>query len=147
MSYLDKLAKVEALLQRAASEGERQAAQLAKERILGKISVLHNNRPLEYKISLDSPWKKRLFGTLCAKHGYKTYRYIRQKRTTVQVMIAKNMMEEVLWPEFLRYAKILEELVEEILKDLTHKIHNVLEEEEEVEIAGEIAQGGTRLCE
>ena len=30
MSYQDKLAKVEALLQRASSEGERQAAELAK---------------------------------------------------------------------------------------------------------------------
>jgi hypothetical protein len=38
MSYLDKLAKVEALLQRAASDGERQAAELAKGRILTKIS-------------------------------------------------------------------------------------------------------------
>ena len=100
MSYLDKLAKVEALLQRASSEGERQAAEFAKERILARISDLHTNRAIEYKISLDSPWKKRLFVTLCAKHGYKTYRYARQKRATTHLMIAKNMMEEVLWPEF-----------------------------------------------
>ncbi len=137
MSYLDKLAKVEALLQRASSEGERQAAELAKGRILAKISDAHTNRPIEYKISLDSPWKRRLFVTLCAKHGYKTYRYARQRRTTTHVRIVKTMMEEVLWPEFLRYSKILEELVEEVLKDLTEKIHKV--EEEELEIAGEIA--------
>ncbi len=137
MSYLDKLAKVEALLQRASSEGERHAAELAKQRILARISDIHTSRPIEYKISLDSPWKRRLFATLCSKHGYKTYRYARQKRTTAHVMISKNLMEEVLWPEFLRYAKILEELVEEILKDLTAKIHHV--EEEELEIAGEIA--------
>lgn len=136
MSYLDKLAKVEALLQRAASEGERQAAELAKERILTKISELQVHRPIEYKISLDSSWKKRLFVTICAKHGYKTYRYARQRRTTSQVRIVKNMMEEVLWPEFLRYSKILEELMEDVLKDLTEKIHKV--EEEELEIAGEI---------
>jgi CRISPR/Cas system Type II protein with McrA/HNH and RuvC-like nuclease domain len=137
MSYLDKLAKVEALLQRAASEGERQAAELAKGRILTKISELQVNRSIEYTISLDSPWKKRLFVTICAKHGYKTYRYARQRRTTSHIRIAKNMMEEVLWPEFLRYSKILEELVEDVLKDLTEKIHKV--EEEELEIAGEIA--------
>lgn len=136
MSYLDKLAKVEALLQRASSDGERQAAGLAKERILARISDLQINRPIEYKISVDSPWKKRLFLTLCAKHGYKTYRYARQKRTTTHLMIAKNMMDEVLWPEFLRYSKILEELVQDILKDLTDKIHHV--QEEELEIAGEI---------
>ena len=137
MSYLDKLAKIEALLQGSSSDGERQAAQLAKERILAKISDLHANRPIEYKISLDSPWKRRLFRTICAKYGYKTYRYVRQRRTTMHVMIAKNMMDELLWPEFLRYSKILEELVEDILKDLTDRIYRV--EEEELEIAGEIA--------
>jgi hypothetical protein len=137
MSYLDKLAKVEALLQRAASEGERQAAELAKGRILTKISDLQINRPVEYKITLDSPWKKRLFVTICAKHGYKTYRYARQRRTTSHVRIANTVMEEVVWPEFLRYAKILEELVEDVLKDLTEKIHKV--EEDELEIVGEIA--------
>ncbi len=46
-------------------------------------------------------------------------------------------MEGVLWPEFLRYSEILEELVEEILKDLTNKIHEV--QEEELEIVGEIS--------
>ncbi len=136
MSYLDKLAKVEALIQRASSQGERHAAELAKGRILTKISDLQINRPIEYKITLDSTWKRRLLATLCAKHGYKTYRYPRQRRTTVHVRIAKSIMEEVLWPEFLRYSKIMEELVEEILRDLTNKIHKV--QEEEVEIAGEI---------
>ncbi len=135
-SVLDKLSKIEALIQRASSEGERQAAQYAKERVLAKISERQASIPIEYKVSNDSPWKKRLFVALCAKHGYKTYRYSRQKRTTAQVRVPKNIMEEVLWPEFLRYAKILEELVEEIMKDLTNKIHNV--QEEEVEIAGEI---------
>lgn len=136
MSYLDKLAKIEALLQRASSEGERHAAALAKERILTKISDIHNSRPIEYKVSFDSPWKKRLFNTLCAKHGYKTYRYVRQKRTTAHVRISKSIMDDILWPEFLKYAQLLEELVEEIMKDLTQKIHQV--QEEEVEIAGEI---------
>ena len=56
MSYLDKLAKVEALIQRASSQGERHAAELAKGRILTKISDLQINRPIEYKITLDSTW-------------------------------------------------------------------------------------------
>lgn len=139
-SVLDKLSKIEALIQRASSEGERQAAQHAKERVLSKIAERQSNIPIEYKISLDSPWKKRLFIAICSKHGYQTYRYSRQKRTTAHVRITKSMMEEVLWPEFLQYAKILEELVEEILKDLTDKIYRV--KDEEIEIAGEIAQGG-----
>lgn len=135
-SVLDKLSKIEALIQRASSEGERQAAQFAKERVLSTIAERQNSIPIEYKISLDSSWKKRLFVAICSKHGYKTYRYFRQKYTTAHVRVSKQIMEGVIWPEFLRYAKILEELVEEIMKDLTNKIHQV--QEEEIEIAGEI---------
>lgn len=136
MSFLDKLAKIEALIQRSSSEGERQAAQFAKERILAKISEHQSNLPIEYRVSLDSPWKKRLFVALCAKHGFRTYRYPRQKYTTARLRISKSMMDEVLWPEFLKYSKMLEELVGEIMLDLTNMIHKV--QEEELEIAGEI---------
>lgn len=135
-SVLEKLSKIEALIQRASSEGERQAAQHAKERVLSSIAERQSKIPIEYKISFDSHWKKRLFITLCSKYGYQTYRYSRQKRTTAHVRIVKNFMEEVLWPEFLRYSQLLEELVEEIMKDLTNKIHRV--QQEEIEIAGEI---------
>lgn len=136
MSFLDKLAKIEALIQRAASEGERQAAQGAKERVLNKICLDQSNQPIEYRVSLASPWEKRLFVALCQKHGFQTYRYQRQKYTTARLRISKNMMEELLWPDYLRYSKMLGEVVEEIMKDLINKIHHV--NEEEVLIAGEI---------
>ena len=135
-SILEKLSKIEALIKRASSEGERQAAQHAKERVLANVTERQACIPVEYKVSHDSHWKKRLFVAICSKHGYQTYRYSRQKYTTAHVRIAKNMMEEVVWPEFLRYAKVLEELVEEIMKDLTNQIYQV--QEEEIEIVGEI---------
>jgi len=136
MSLFDKLAKIEALIQRSSSEGERQAALLAKERVLATFSERQFNIPIEYKVSLDSPWKKRLFVALCNKHGFKTYRYPRQKYTTTCLSISKSMMDEVLWPEFQRYSRILEELVGEIIQDLTDKIYQV--KEEEVVVTGEI---------
>jgi hypothetical protein len=136
VSFLERLTKIEALIQRASSDGERQAAQLAKERVLNKISLDHSNRPLEYKVSLGSLWEKRLFAALCAKHGFQTYRYERQKYTTARLRISKNMMDEVLWPDYLQYAKMLKELVEDIMQDLINKIHKV--EEDEIIITGEI---------
>lgn len=136
-SVLDKLAKIEALIQRASFEGERQAAILAKQRVLATLHVRQIQTPIEYKVGCDSPWKKRLFVALCRKYGFSTYRYYRQKYTTTCLRISKNDMDEVLWPEFQRYAKILEELVEDVMQDLINKIHNV--EEEETVIAGEIA--------
>lgn len=136
MSFLDKLAKIEALIQRASSDGERQAAKLAKERVLSKIALDQSSRPIEYRVSLDSSWAKRLFVALCHKHGFQTYRYERQKYTTARLRISKSMMDEVLWPDYLRYSKMLGELVEEIMQELINKIHKV--EDEEILVAGEI---------
>lgn len=136
MSFLDKLAKIEALIQRSSSEGERKAAQLAKERVLSKIYTDPSDKPIEYRVSLASPWEKRLFVALCRKHGFQTYRYQRQKYTTARLSISKNMMEDILWPEYQRYSKMLKEVIEDILQDLINKIHKV--DEEEMIIAGEI---------
>ena len=136
MSFLDKLIKIEALIQRASSDGERQAAQLAKERVLSKISLDRSNQPIEYRVSLSSPWEKRLFIALCHKHGFQTYRYQRQKYTTARLKISKTIMDEILWPDYLRYSKLLRDLIEDIMQDLISKIHSV--QEEEVIVAGEI---------
>lgn len=136
MSFLDKLAKIEALIERASSEGEKQAAQLAKERVLNRICLDQSNQSIEYRVSLSSPWEKRLFVALCCKHGFRTYRYPKQKYTTARLMISKSMMDEVLWPDYQRYSKMLRELIEDIMKEVIAKIHQ--SDEEEVIIAGEI---------
>lgn len=136
MSILEKLAKIEALIQRASSEGERQAAVFAKQRVLASLQERQSQMPTEYKVSFDSPWKKRLFVALCRKHGLSTFRYYRQKYTTTCLRARKDVMDDLLWPEYTRYAKILEELVEDVMRDLINKIYEV--KEEETVIAGEI---------
>ncbi|MGA8164439.1 MAG: hypothetical protein WB791_05350 [Waddliaceae bacterium] len=45
-------------------------------------------------------------------------------------------MGKILWPEFEKYAKMLEEAVSEIVDDLISKIHSG--DFEETEIAGEV---------
>lgn len=61
MFLFDKLVKIEALIQRSSSEGERQAALLAKERVLSMFSERQSNLPIEFVVTVDSPWKKHLF--------------------------------------------------------------------------------------
>ena len=136
MPFLDKLAKIEALIQRASLEGERQAAQLAKERIIAKLSLNQPEEPIEYKVSLRSSWEKSLFIALCRKHGFQTYRYPKQKFTTARLRIRESIMKGILWPEYLRYSKMLQELVEDIMQDVINKIHNV--QDDEMVIMGEI---------
>ena len=133
MNIYDKIQKVEALIQRSSSEGERQAAKLAKQRLQERIK----DTEIEYTVTSHSRWEKRLFCAICKKHGYNTYRYRRQKHTTSMVRVSKTMMDEILWPEQTKYAKLLREMVDEIANGLIDKIHHV--DEEETVISGEIS--------
>lgn len=132
MSLSEKLSKIQALIERASSEGERQAASLAKERILSRQIQL----PIEYRVTLKSIWQKTLFETLCKKYGFRTYRYQRQKFTTTMVHISPAVMDELLWPEYLKYSEILQELIQEILDSMLAKIKRG---ENEVVISGEVS--------
>jgi hypothetical protein len=133
MDLTDKIRKIEALIAGAKSLGERQAAEFAKQRLQEKIV----SQPIEYTVSNNSPWKKKLFVAVCSKHELKTYRYRRQKYTTTMVRVSKPFMEQILWPEFKRYADTFDELASDIINDLIAKIHCV-KEEDEVIIAGEL---------
>jgi hypothetical protein len=48
----------------------------------------------------------------------------------------KDLVENILWPEYLKYSSMLEELVQEIIDDLISKIHNITEDE--IVITGEL---------
>ena len=133
MDIADKIRKIESLIVGAKCDGERQAAEFAKQRLQEKIVA----QPLEYTVRLDSPWKKKLFVAMCGKHGLRTYRYMRQKRTTTMLRVSKPFMDCILWPEYHKYAVILDTLTEEILIDLISKIHLVNDEDETV-IVGEL---------
>ena len=134
MDLLEKIKKVEALIERAGSEGERQSAIKAKERLEKSKTKVE----IEYTIRTQDMWHKRLFMAICHKHNLKPYRYFRQKYTTIMVKISKEFLDEVIWPEYLKYVKILEELVEEVATNVISKIHK---DEEEIVIMGEIEGG------
>ncbi len=130
-SIFDRIKKVEALIEGATSEGEKQSAILAKARLEKSIP----KEEIEYTISTGDMWHKKLFTAICHKYNLKPYRYYRQKHTTVMVKISKPFLDETVWPEYLKYARILEELVDEITTEVITKIHK---DEEEIIINGEI---------
>lgn len=51
------------------------------------------------------------------------------------VRISKTYLDETLWPEYLQFSKLLQELVDEITIEVISKIHK---NEEEIVIQGEI---------
>jgi len=123
-NILEKIKKIEALIQGATTDGEKKAAVSAKERIVSKypeVEIFCNKK--EYRLYTSDAWHKKLLVALCRKYGIKPYRYYRQKRTTVVVNINEEFLHKVLWKEYLEYSELLEKLVEDITGDLIRKIH------------------------
>jgi len=133
MNLAEKIAKVEALLAGATTEGERKAASRARDRLRKKTDTATQ----EYSVRVDSHWKKKLFVAICRKHGYQTYRYRGQKHTTTMLQVSKTAMDEVLWPEFKQFGDMFEELAKEIMDELIGKIYHG--DVEETVIAGKLA--------
>jgi hypothetical protein len=131
MDLADKISKIEALIAGTSSDGERKAAELAKQRLQEKTAA----QPIEYSVRVDGLWKKKLFMAICQKYGLSTYRYSGQKRTTAMVRVSKSFMDQILWPEYNRHAQAFDEFALEIMSDLIAKIHQV-NDNDEVEIAG-----------
>ena len=127
---LDKIKKIESLIIGAKTDGEKNAAISAKERILRKFPELElNNNLKEYTLYTPDSWHKKLLIAICRKYEIKPYRYHRQKYTTVMVRINEDFLNKILWKEYTEYSKHLEELISEITDDLIEKIHKYEEEE------------------
>ena len=135
---LEKIRKIERLIDGAKSDGEKAAAIEAKRRLDDKKYEEISDDLIEYRISTEDMWHKKLFMALCRKHNCKPYRYYRQKHTTVMVKISKSYLDNVLWKEYLEYSKQLTSLIHEITGEIISKIYKY---EEETVIMGEIGYG------
>ena len=98
----DKLRKITALFEGAATAGERQAAAAAIERIRRALHASVKTEPVpEMKITLTDQWNRRLFSALCRRYGLEPYRYKRQRYTTVMVRVPRQFLDSTLWPEYI----------------------------------------------
>jgi hypothetical protein len=122
----EKLRKITALFEGAATTGERQAAAAAMERIRKGLDAVLKTQPLpETTFSLADQWQRRLFLALCRRYGLEPYRYKRQRHTTVVVRAPRAFVEETLWPEYLALQKALhsylDEATERIIREEVYK--------------------------
>ncbi|HKF58162.1 MAG TPA: hypothetical protein VKJ45_22150 [Blastocatellia bacterium] len=98
---IEKLRRVEELFARPGTEGERVAAERARERILARLREAEKVEPaIEYHFSLNDQWSRRLFVALLRRYGIAPYRYSGQRRTTVMARVSKAFVNDTLWPEF-----------------------------------------------
>lgn len=67
---MDKLRRIEALFARPGSEGERVAAERARERIQARLAQLASEEPpVEFRFSLADQWSRHLFVALMRRYG------------------------------------------------------------------------------
>jgi hypothetical protein len=118
----ERLRKITALFEGAATEGERQAAAAAIDRIRQALSASVKTQPFpETKFSMADQWQRRLFYALCRRYGLDPYRYKGQRHTTVIVRAPRSFVENTLWPEYLELQSALHaylnEATERIIRD------------------------------
>jgi hypothetical protein len=98
---VEKLRRIEALFARAGSEGERLAAERARERIKARLEQLAGEEPpVEFRFTLTDQWSRHLFVALMRRYGIQPYRYRGQRRTTVMARLSRSFVNDTLWPEF-----------------------------------------------
>ncbi len=118
----DKLRKIAALFEGAATPGERSAALAAIERVKQSLAaVQRTEQPVEFQFTLPDQWQRRLFSALCRRYGLEPYRYKRQRYTTVMVRVPRSFVERTLWPEYQELKTALNEYLnaatERIIRD------------------------------
>ncbi len=110
-----KLQSIEALFAGAKSDGERLAANMAKQRILVRLREFEKrDPPMEYRFTFSSMWSKKLFVALLRRYDIRPYRYHRQRYTTVMAKVPASFVDDTLWPEFDELNKALQAHLDEI---------------------------------
>ena len=91
----EKLKLIEALFAGAATEGEREAAFNAFQRVKERLDeIKKEDPPKEYQFTMTDVWSKKLFLALLRRYDIKTYRYYRQRRTTVMAKVPKYVLSK-----------------------------------------------------
>ena len=140
---IDKLRSIERLFSGATTDGERNAAANARERIKRRLEeTIDVDPPIEYKFSMSDMWSRRLFVALWRRYGIKPFRYYRQRYTTVMANVPQSFVDNTLWPEFQELNKVLKTYLE----DITNRVisESVFADSSEAEVVKEQKQLGGR---
>jgi len=134
-SLIDKLRLIEALFVGATSEGEKVAAERARDRILERMKLWEkDDPPAEYRFSMADMWSRKVFVALLRRYGMRPYRYSGQRYTTVMARVSKGFVDDTLWPEFQEISETLRSYLSDVTDRVVHQvIHQDSSEAEVVE--------------
>lgn len=116
---IEKLRLIEALFAGATTDGKRDAAANALQRIRDRLKQVQEiDPPIEYKFSMSDMWSRKLSVALLRRYEIKPYRYYRQRHTTVMAKVSEKFVDETLWPEF----EELDKTLRAYLNDITNRV-------------------------
>jgi hypothetical protein len=124
---IEKIRKVEALFARAASDGERQAAGAAIDRLRARLDAAEPEE--EFQFTLPDPWKRQMFLALARRLGLRPYRRPRQRQSTIMLRLTRKMVDQTLWPQYCELSKILHDYLAETTREIiTRAVHGDVSE-------------------
>jgi hypothetical protein len=122
-TFINKLRLIEALFAGAATEGEKVAAERARNRILERLERLEKeDPPVEYRFSMADMWFRKVFVALLRRYELQPYRYRGQRYTTVMVKASKSFVDETLWPEFQEIYETLRTYLSDVTDRVVHQV-------------------------
>jgi hypothetical protein len=130
---IEKLLRIEALFERAGTDGEAAAAAGAAERIRRRIEALAKlDPPIEYRFTLTDGWSRKLFLALLRRYEVAPYRYRSQRRNTLMARVSRQFVKETLWPEFLEISRVLDAHLSEVTERIISQAVSPESQDEEV---------------
>ena len=122
----EKLRLIEALFAGATIEGEKVAAERARDRILERLKRLEQkDPPVEYRFSMADMWSRKVLVALLRRYGFRPYRYSGQRYTTVMARVSKPFVDETLWPAFQEFSETLRiylaEVTDRVVSQVIHQ--------------------------
>jgi hypothetical protein len=138
---MHKLGLIEALYAGATIEGEKNAAERARLRILKRLEeVKKEDPPIEYRFTLSDMWSRKVLVALLRRYDIEPYRYRRQRYTTVMARLSKRFVDETLWPEYELFSKTLEEYMSEVTDRVVQQVlHQDSSEAEVVDVPKQLS--------
>jgi hypothetical protein len=120
---IEKLRLIEALFAGAKTEGEKDAADRARQRILERLkSNEESDPPIEFKFTLRDIWQQKVMIAILRRYGLKPYRYRGQRYTTVMTKVPTRFVNETLWPEFQEISKTLRTYLSEVTERVVSEV-------------------------
>ena len=128
----DRLRRIQAVFEGAATEGERAAAAAAEGRVAARLEALRQEAEVEYRFSLNNPWSRRLLMAVLRRHGLEPFRRHGQRRTTIMARMTRRYFDRVIGPEFTRLDETLQQYLEDVASRVTAQVIHANQAEPEV---------------